>query len=88
MDYILGYWLAPVCLVLAYKRILNPRMWINVPVFFAAPGAYLFLQISEHRSLLLAAIGTFAFFALFAALAYAGAWAEDRFVAPHKLNDD
>ncbi len=84
MDYFLDYWLTPACLILAYKRVLATRLWINVPVFFSAPGVHLFLQISEHRSLLLAGLGTLAFFVLFASLVYAGAWAEARFAQKPK----
>jgi len=80
VDYVLNYLLTPACLVLAYKRLLAPQLWINVVAFFAAPGVHFFMQACQHGSLPKAAIYTLAFFALFSCIVFGGAWAEDRFV--------
>lgn len=80
VDYFLDYLLTPVCLVLAYKRLLAPQFWINIVAFFLAPGVHFFMRASHQGSILEAAMYTFIFFLLFSAIAYGCAKAEDRFV--------
>lgn len=80
MEFALDYLLTPACLVLAYKRWLAPQLWMNVVAFFAAPGVHFFIQACSQVSVMEAATYTLVFFALFYAIAYGCAWAEDRFV--------
>jgi len=71
--------LVPICVVLAYKRVLSPYLWSNIIPLYSISAFGMFLTVNglESPALGLATAGLY--FPLFVGCVYGGQWLEDRY---------